>query len=247
LNDAGPAPLARTARSVPGNRALVWFGEAIRLWKQRAVVFSAMALVVLATSIAFETVPGLGLVMSNVIAPLLACGFLYGALAADSGDRPRITHLFAVFAAPARAQFAVVAAGIAVTLVESAAAWAIADINLFSPTRDATGLSAAAILAIYAVGIAASMPLQFVPMAALFDGEGPVSAFASSLRACARNPLAMLLLATYCFALLMAALATMGIGLVLALPWIAIVSYSAWKDIFGVSTGGPARGRIDTR
>ncbi len=230
-----PAPSARIPRAVAGNRALVWFGEAIRLWKQRPVVFSVMAVVVLVASLAFEAVPVAGLLAANVIAPLLACGFLYGSLAADSGEPPRVAHLVAVFAAPARAQLAVVATAIVVTLVEAVVAWAVAGVNIFVPAQDASGVTPTAVLVIYAIGILASMPLQFVPMAVLFDGEAPGSAFASSARACFLNPGAMLALAVYCFALLMAAVATMGVGLVLALPWIAIASYCAWKDIFGVA------------
>lgn len=241
MDEDTPARTARIPRAVAGNRTLVWFSDAIRMWKRHSVVFSLMAVVVLVASIAFDAVPIAGLAASNVLAPLFACGFIYGGLAVDSRDRPRFAHLFAVFAAPPRAQMAVVAAGFAVTLIESAAAWALADVNLFLPSPDASGLSAATVLAIYAVGILASMPVQFVPMAVLFDGEAPVSAFASSVRACLLNPRPMLALATYSYALLMVGLATLGIGLLLALPWIAIASYSAWKDIFGVAGSHPAR------
>jgi uncharacterized membrane protein len=82
------------------------------------------------------------------------------------------------------------------------------------------------------VGVLASLPITFVPMAALFDGEDVRTAFALSLRAFLANVPAFLLLAAYSYVLLMLGLATMGIGLVLALPWIAAASYAAWKDIF---------------
>jgi len=239
LNEETAVRTARIPRAVAGNRALAWFGEAIRLWKQRPVVFSLMAVVVLVASLAFEAVPLLGIVASNVVAPLLACGFLYGSLAADSQERPRVAHLFAVFAAPLRAQLAVVATAVVVTLVEAAAAWWVADVNIFVPAQETSTVTPTSVLVIYAIGILASMPLQFVPMAVLFDGEAPSSAFASSVRACVLNLRPMLALAVYCFALLLASVATMGVGLVLALPWIAIASYSAWKDIYAVT--GSAR------
>lgn len=241
MNEEFTAHAARIPRAVAGNRALAWFSDAIRMWKRQSAVFSLMAVIVLVASIAFDAVPIAGLVASNVIAPLLACGFIYGGLAVDSHDRPRFTHLFAVFAAPPRAQVAVVVAGLAVTLVESAAAWALADVNLFLPSPDTGSLSATTVLAIYAVGILASMPVQFVPMAVLFDGEAPASAFASSIRACLMNPRPMLALAAYSYVLLIIGLATLGVGLLLALPWIAIASYSAWKDIFGVAGSHPVR------
>lgn len=222
------------------NRALAWFGEAIRLWKRQSLVFSVMAVVVLIASVAFDAIPIASLVASTVLAPLLACGFLYGSLAVDTGDRPRIAHLFAVFAAPLSAQLAVIAAGVAVTLIESAVAWSLAGVNLFVPTPEAGNLAPATVLTIYAVGILVSMPVQFVPMAVLFDGEPIGTAFASSIRACFLNPRAMLGLAMYSYVLLMVGLVTLGAGLVLALPWIAIASYSAWKDIYGVTGGAQA-------
>ena len=90
-----------------------------------------------------------------------------------------------------------------------------------------------------------SLPLTFVPMAVLFDGERPGPAFASSLRAFARNVQPMLGLGLYAFALVLVGIATMGIGLVLGLPWIAAAQYAAWKDIFGVTASdGRAPGEV---
>ena len=105
------------------------------------------------------------------------------------------------------------------------------------PRQDASSLSGSAVMAIYAAGVAASLPLTFVPMAVLFDGESPRDAFASSLRAFALNTRAMLSLGIYTYVLLLAGIVTTGVGLVLALPWIAIASYAAWKDVYDVAAG----------
>lgn len=220
---------------MPAGRALAWFAEAIRLWKCGISAFSAMAVVVLVTSIVLGPVPIAGLLASNVVAPLLACGFLYGSLAADRGARPRVAHLIAVFTAPVQAQLAVVAAGLVATLVESAVAWSVAGVNLLVPVPETTQLSPSAIVAIYAADVLTALPLTFVPMAVLFDGERAGPAFAVSLRAFALNIRPLLGLAAYSFALVLAGLATMGVGLVLGLPWIAAASYAAWKDIFGLA------------
>ena len=219
---------------MPGSRATAWFADAIRLWKRAPLVFSAMALVVLLASVVLEPVPIAGFVAANVLAPLLACGFLYGALAADRDERPRFLHLFAVFVAPVRAQLAIVATAIAVTLVESAVAWLIADVSLWSPMSSST-LSPSTIVILYAAGVFASLPLTFVPMAVLFDDERPGDAFSLSIRAFAHNLHPMGVFAAFTFGVLMAGLATMLIGLVMGLPWIYIASYAAWKDVFGLS------------
>jgi uncharacterized membrane protein len=94
------------------------------------------------------------------------------------------------------------------------------------------------VVAIYVAGMVTSLPLTFVPFAALFDGEGLRSAFAASARGFARNVPALALYAGTSLVLLLLGLATMGVGLVLVLPWIAAASYAAWKDIFGLDPGG---------
>jgi uncharacterized membrane protein len=224
----------REARTVPALHAVAWYGEAMRLWKKGPATFAALAFVTLVASIAFEPVPGLGFVASNVVAPLLATGMLFASLAADRGDQPRLKHMIAPFATAAGAQVTVVVAGLVAFAAEAYSAWQLADANLLLPARDMGTLPMQVVVAIYVAGIVASLPLTFVPFAALFDGAGMRDAFATSTRAFARNIPALALYAGISLALLLAGLATMGVGLVLVLPWIAAASYAAWKDIFAL-------------
>jgi uncharacterized membrane protein len=224
----------RESRSVPALRALAWYAEAMRLWKRGPATFAGLAFVTLVASIAFEPVPLLGFVAANVIAPLIATGMLYASLAADRGEGPRLKHAIAPFAAPARAQAAVVAAGLVAFAAEAISASQLAGVNLFLPARETMNLPMVVVMAIYVSGILASLPLTFVPFAALFDGEGVRAAFATSARAFTRNVPALALYAGISLLLLLIGLATMGVGLVLVLPWIAAASYAGWKDIFGL-------------
>lgn len=226
---------AREPRAVPPNRALLWFAEAIRLWKRGPLAFSLMAVAVIAASFLSATLAGVGVLVANIVGPLLACGFLYGSLAADRHGRPRFVHLFAVFTAPWRAQLAIVAASLAVTAVESAIAWSIAGVDPFEPLGQQASVEISAILVLAAIEVVVSLPLLFVPMAVLFDGERAGTAFSVSIRAFSRNVAPLFGLAGYAFVLLLAGIATSGIGLVLALPWLACASYAAWKDVFGVA------------
>jgi uncharacterized membrane protein len=231
---------SRESRRVPALRALAWYGEAMRIWKRGPATFAALAFITLVISIAFEPVPILGFIASNVIAPLIATGMLYASLAADRGEGPRLKHAIAPFAAPAGAQATVVVAGLVAFAAEATSAWQFADANLLLPSRDAVNLPMGVVAAIYLAGIVASLPLTFVPFAALFDGEDLRHAFATSAMAFARNVPALALYAGISLSLLLLGLATMGVGLVLVLPWMAAASYAAWKDIFGL--GAPVQG-----
>ncbi len=225
----------RELRSFPAARAWTWYAEAMRLWKRGPAAFTMIAFAVLATSVVFEPVRYASFVAANVLAPLLATGLLYASLAADRGDRPRIRHLIAVFAARPSAQLAVVAAGLVIFAAEAYAAWGLAGLNLFLPLPDTSALSATALIAIYAAAIVVSLPVTFVPLIALFEDGSVAQAFEESARAFARNIGALALYGALSAALLFLGLVTMGVGLVLALPWIASASYAAWKDIFGLT------------
>ncbi|HEY5308769.1 MAG TPA: hypothetical protein VIK97_09695 [Casimicrobiaceae bacterium] len=224
----------RESRSVPALHALAWYAEAMRLWKRGPVAFAALAFVTLVLSIAFEPVPILGFVTANLVAPLLATGMLYASLAADRGEGPRLKHAIAAFAAPVGAQATVIVAGLVAFAAEAFSAWQLAGANLFLPNGDAANLPMGVVVAIYFSGIVASLPLTFVPFAALFDGEDLRRAFATSARGFARNVPALALYAGISPVLLLLGLATMGVGLVLVLPWMAAASYAAWKDIYGL-------------
>jgi uncharacterized membrane protein len=206
----------------------------MRLWKRGPVVFSLLALVVLAVNLALNLLPVVGTIVAQLLVPLLECGLLYASLAADRGDRPRMRHLLAVVAASRRAQIAVIAAGLLIFAAEAVVAQALGGINMLAPARNAESLSGGVLVAAYASGIAMSLPVMFVPFAALFDGAGFREAFAQSAAAFARNAATLAWFGALSFSLLLLGLATSGLGLLLALPWSAAASYAAWKEIFAV-------------
>ena len=230
---------SRELRRFPVARAWMWYAEAMRLWKRGPATFAAIAFAVLVMSIVFEPIRYASFIAANVIAPLLATGLLYASLAADRGDRPRLAHLIAIVAARQPAQLAVLAAGWVIFAAEAYTAWSVAGLNLFLPLPDASALSAPALIAIYSAGVVVSLPVTFVPLIALFDDGSLTQAFEESARAFASNVGAMALYGALSAALIFVGLATMGVGLVLALPWIASASYAAWKDIFGYARDAP--------
>jgi uncharacterized membrane protein len=207
----------------------------MRLWKRGPAVFTVLALAMLASNLALNLVPVIGIVLAQLLLPLLECGLLYASLAADRGESPRLRHLAGVAAAPPRALAAVVAASLVIFAVESIVAQVSGGINMLSPADDAEAMSAGVLVVTYAAGILASLPVMFVPFVALFDGADFRAAFGQSIAAFGRNPGALLLFGAVSFVLLTLGIATSGVGLLLALPWSAAASYAAWKDIFDVA------------
>ncbi len=201
------------------------------LWKRGPFAFSALALCILAANLALNLLPAAGITVAQMLLPLLECGLLYASLAADRGDRPRIRHLLAVAGASPGALAAVVIAGSLVFGAEALVALQVGGIDMLSPAANAS-VSATALIVTYAAGMLVSLPVTFVPFAALFDGAPLREAFAQSFAAFGRNPAPLVVYGALSFVLLLLGLLTNGLGLLLALPWSAAASYAAWKDIF---------------
>jgi len=215
--------------------ALAWYADAMRLWKRGPATFCGIAFIVLVANIALNFVPVVGIAIAQVLVPLAECGLLFASLAADRGDRPRFRHIIAVAAAPPRALAAIISASLVIFAAEALVANLLGGFNMLAPGSNLDSISGTTLVATYAAGIVVSLPVTFVPFAALFDGADFRHAFAQSGAAFARNAMPLALYGGLSFALLLLGLATSGIGLLLALPWSAAASYAAWKDIFGVS------------
>lgn len=225
----------REIRRVPAAHAIAWYADAMRLWRRGPFAFALLAFFLLAANLLLAIVPVIGVAVAQLVLPLLECSLLYASLAADRNDRPRVRHLIAVLGAPATAQAAIVVAGLLIFGLEAVVARAVGGVDLLAPSANAQSFTGASLVATYAAGMGLSLPLLFVPFAALFDGAGFRSAFAQSASAFARNVAPLVLFGALSLALLLLGLLTSGLGLLLALPWSAAASYAAWKDIFGVA------------
>ena len=220
---------------MPAAHAIVWYGEAMRLWRRGPLAFSLLAFCLLAANLLLAIIPVAGVAVAQIVLPLLECSLLYASLAADRNDRPRVRHLIAVLGAPPAAQAAIVVAGLLIFGLEALVAQTAAGVDLLAPAANAQSFTGGSLVVTYAAGMALSLPLLFVPFAALFDGAGFSAAFAQSAAAFARNFAPLALFGALSLALLLLGLLTSGLGLLLALPWSAAASYAAWKDIFAVA------------
>jgi uncharacterized membrane protein len=181
--------------------------------------------------------------LAQVVLPLVECALLYASLAADRRDKPRLRHLLAILGASPRAQAAVVVS----SLIAFGAQWLTADaltgLDLLRPAAFSEHVSIADIVLIIAAGVALSLPFTFVAPIALFDDPGFAASFRASIAAFARNAAPLGIYAGLSLGLFLFGIVTSGLGLLLALPWLAASSYAAWKDVFAVDAGKTESGR----
>jgi hypothetical protein len=230
-----PAPPAHLhPRIVPWRHAFAWYEEAMRLFKFSPLQWIGLAVLTLVSELALTAIPTGGVLLGEILTPLVGCGLVYAAAAADRRVTPSLRLALSAFQAGAGAVAAIVGASLFSFAAQLFAAWWIADANLLVPESGLTELSTTTIFGIWAVSILASLPVAFVPLHVLLERVSPGAAFAASWNAFALNTLPLLVYGAAALGLLGLSLLTAGLGLILALPLSTASLYAGWKDIFGV-------------
>ena len=187
--------------------------------------------------------PGAGVALSKILVPVIACGLLLGADALDRGEPLRMHFAVAAFAAPAGPLAAIIVAELFTFAAEWIAAYTFGGVDLLATGEDAATVSPFLLMEILGAGMLVSLPLLFVPFAALFEHASFAAAFKKSWRGFVVNQGPLLIYGLVSLVLVGLGLMTLGIGLVIAIPLISVASYAAWKDIFGASQNPAATSR----
>ncbi len=212
----------------------------MRLFKLAPLTWCALGFITLVTDFGLQLIPGMGIALSKIIVPLVECGMLIGALALDRGEPLLIRYCIAAFGARPGAVAAIVIASLAVFAAEAMAAYFLAGANLLVAAPENVGMSAPAVLGVVAIGVLASLPVAFVPFAALFGGASLADAFIGSLRAFSLNLAPLLIFAALAAVLVALGLMLLGLGLIAVFPLLSAASYAAWKDIFALDAREPS-------
>ena len=207
----------------------------MRLFKRAPVIWCVLGLITVTAELALNFVPGIGVALAKVIVPVVECGMLLGAVAVDRGEPLQIRVAVAVFAARPAALAAIVVSALLIFGVEAWTAYSIAGINLLENGDGEPSLTAAALASVFAAGTLVSLPVMFVPFAALFDGASFIRAFATSARGFALNVLPLLIFGALALVLVLIGLLSFGFGLIAVFPLLSAASYAAWKDVYAVA------------
>jgi len=215
----------------------------MRLFKRAPLMWCVLGFITLAAEIVLQLIPGIGAAIAKVVVPVIECGMLVGAVAVDRGAPLSVRVAVAAFGARPAALAAIVVSALLIFGVEALAAYSFAGINLLDAGTEERDLGIAALAAIFAAGTVVSLPLLFVPFAALFDDASFAQAFASSIRAFGQNVLPLAVFGVLALILVIIGVLCYGIGLIAVIPLVSAASYAAWKDIYGatatVASAGP--------
>jgi uncharacterized membrane protein len=234
LDASSELAVAHEPRAVPIARVFAWYETAMRMFKRAPVNWCVLGFITVAAELGFQLLPGLGVALAKVIVPVIECGMLLGAAAVDRGTPLEIREAIAAFSARPAAIAAIVISALLIFAAEAVAAYAIAGISLLDATGDEPTLTASELTTVFAVGTVVSLPLLFVPCAALFEDASFTRAFATSWRGFALNIAPLLVFGALALVLVLIGLLSFGFGLVAVFPLLSIATYAAWRDIYGV-------------
>jgi len=217
-------------------RVFGWYEEAMRLFKRAPAIWCTLGFITVAAELVLNFVPGIGVALAKVIVPVIECGMLLGAAAVDRGEPLQVRVAVAVFAARPAALAAIVVSALLIFGVEAWTAYSVAGVNLLENGDGEPSLTAGALASVFAAGTLVSLPVMFVPFAALFEGASFTRAFATSARGFAMNVLPLLIFGALALVLVLIGLLSFGCGLIAVFPLLTAASYAAWKDIYAAAT-----------
>lgn len=233
-------------RKVGASQGLQWVVEGFRLYRRNPLLLSAAFGVLFGVVMALGLVPLVGSSLSELASPLMVAGFMAAYRALDNGQELELPHFLAGVKGPAIPLMTVGAVQLLGTLVIGqvmvgmgfdpqalmAAAQSQKDPAEVQAILDR---SMPALLTGLVLFTPLIMATWFAPALILFGGARPATALGVSLRAVARNWLAMLVNGLALgLVLFVSALVPFLLGLLVAMPVLFGSLYASYQAIFAV-------------
>jgi hypothetical protein len=223
------------------SRGAGWIVEAFALFRRAPLAWIALCSGWLLVTIVLLLVPLVGQAIANFLQPVFFASFAIVAYKQAAGEGVLMADLFAGFRRNLRALLnlgilvlvavlvILFAAGLLGLPVMGPAAGDPSSVDEWLESfRGKEWLVAATVLAIVAVKSA----VWFAPPLIAFHGMGALEAIRWSVYAVISNLGALLVYGALLFALFFLAFIVWGLGLVVAIPLMAISSYTAYREVF---------------
>lgn len=228
---------------LPASRGVAWLGESFRLFRGAPLVWVGLCAGWIVITFGLMIVPLIGMVASNFLQPVFFASFAICAYKQRAGEKITMHDLFAGFRHHVRA---LVNLGALLLLAQLAILVVMAMLGLptgSSTDREFTIQEYVELLKgsewILAVGfvltVAVKGALWFAPPLIAFHGMSTTQAMRWSLYAAISNIGAMMVYGTVLLGLFFIALIPWALGLVIAVPLMAISTYVGYREVFEAS------------
>lgn len=229
-------------RRVPARAGLEWVTGAFRLFMKSPLMLGAATAIFLGALLILQLIPYAGAGLAEIITPVMLAGFMRAFRAIDEGSEPELPHFAAGFRSHAVPLATVGAIYLGLLL---AILWLMKSLGLdyqammqamaegASPEQIAQSLEGKSALLL--LGLALALPAVaatwYAPALVLFGNAGPLTAMGLSLKACARNWLALLVNGLVLLPVFLLALIPI-IGMLIAVPVMLGTAYLGYQAMF---------------
>ena len=223
------------------SRGVRWIAEAFSLFRKAPFAWIALCSAWVLITLALLILPLVGQAIANFLQPVFFASFAIAAYKQAAGERVLMADLFAGFRRNLRA---LVNLGVLILVAVLAIIFAMGLLGLpvmapgggeaatideyIESLRGKEWLLAATFLAIVAVKSA----VWFAPPLIAFHGMGAFEAIRWSVYAAISNLGALVVYGAILFAIFFVAFIPWGLGLVVAIPVMAISSYTGYREVF---------------
>jgi hypothetical protein len=220
--------------------ALSWWISALRLWRIAPVRLTLVCLLPLLIEFAAQMVPTIGVPLSKVLVPFATVGWWVVFHETWTARKLRLGGLLWSFRrghVPKALQIAlisltvfVVQLGVAVAIYGAPAFDAVV-LGHMAQHRELAGR--AFVLTLILPGVVPGILLMFIAPLIVFEGRRPLQAAVESIRVMLSSPFAFVLTCVISALLLGAALVWVyGALMLLVYPWMSMMGYGAYRNVF---------------
>ncbi len=230
-------------RQVPLGHAWKWIVTGFQLFKANPAMWIILLVIYLAIMIPLSMLPGVGSILSTLLAPVFAAGMMWGCQALTKHQDLEINHLFEGFKHNSSQLIAVggiYMVGLLLVAVVAVLMLDRATVDLLVQGKELTSEQADAMTLPILVAFTLMMPMLmaywFAPVLAGLNNLSAMNAMKLSFFACLKNVLPFLLYGLIFMVLLLIAIIPFGVGLVVVVPMMMTSLYCSYVDVFGVKS-----------
>ncbi len=232
-------------RSVAPGRGWQWITAAGQLFRKNPVIWVVLNLVLMLIGVGLGMLPVIGAYVLYLLTPVFLGGIMAAAKDLEGGQDIEIAHLFRGFRHNAAHLVTVGGVYLVGQVVISGVMLTVGGPEFQDSVKagiaalDASALTpegATRVLQAMLVGTVLFMPLAmavwFAPALVILDDQPGFQALWTSLLACLRNALPLLLYSILSSVLLLFAVIPLGLGLILWIPVMLLTIYTSYRDVF---------------
>jgi hypothetical protein len=228
-------------REVALGAGMDWLAEGWRYFLLAPGQWIAIVVLWFVLVVVLAFVPIIGGLATNLLMPVISAGIVLGCDAQRRGEGLGIEHLFSGFSSNVGQLLLIGVINLGISLLLGVGMLALmfgglafaGDLSQWgSGVGPGVGLIVGLVFAVLLVTVPLAMAMAFAPALVALNGMGAVEAMLLSLKACARNFLALLILAVVVFVIAIVAMLPLGLGLLVATPVFLATNFVAYREIF---------------